>query len=261
MRQGAGRGRGGGGDGGEALVECEMSGSSAGSSPPPPPPLPPASQDASLSEYPTKEAWLHGRRPRRTICTAAKGTTIQWCQDESNVSGGGDQGSSESPQLLAIETSERSFTFRVQGGSRGLSDWIQALRAVRGHLGPGRGGEGGEGGGGEERAGGRGRDDPGQTSASYLDLDLGLSAPTFQDAADLYSYFEASFDTSALFATEAGGPEENSDEIGLENEVRPDTLNHLVSFAGALDIEGYGDLRLVEPGWSHRICFAGELGN
>lgn len=94
--------------------------------------------------------------------------------------------------------------------------------------------------------------------------DMGMSSATLEDlnptqnALDLYNYL-ASFEITVDADAEAGVPDENEDEIGLGDEVRSDTLSHLVTFAGAIDIEGYGDLRMVGPGSSSKICFDDDM--
>lgn len=84
-----------------------------------PPPAAPSYQDSMMCEYPNRQAWLSGRRARRTICTAAEGTTIRW---HAHGAGGGadangSRSGSDSQQLLAIETAERCFCFRAEGGT------------------------------------------------------------------------------------------------------------------------------------------------
>ena len=41
--------------------------------------------------------------------------------------------------------------------------------------------------------------------------------------------------------------------------MRPDTLNHLTCFAGSIDMEGYGDLRIAPGNDRSKICFEDDL--
>mmetsp|Transcript_61229 Transcript_61229/g.167968 ORF Transcript_61229/g.167968 Transcript_61229/m.167968 type:complete len:550 (+) Transcript_61229:174-1823(+) len=240
-------------------------------------------KDAMLCEYTNVKAWLDGQRPRRTIYTAAEGTTIEWRRHGPAAQKGRTDDALE--QLLAIETAERSFCFRAEGGATDLEKWAQALRSVQ---------EVEDGVQTAERIQTpEGSGDAGSfldirvSAPTFEDITKGVSAsmpsaPTFEDmgvssttledlysggggisdldptqnALDFYNYV-SSFDIT--LDADAGVPDENEDEIGLGDEVRSDTLNHLVSFAGAIEMEGYGDLRLVGPGSSSKICFDDDM--